>query len=78
MKLVRNIWDGLLSVAAAAATLAVVGIPLWSAHLAVNAGLSQSWTYVPMTALLFVGGLIFFSFLRKAVGGVAPLRERKR
>jgi hypothetical protein len=78
MAFMRNLWDGTLSLVAAVGTVVIVGVPLWCAHLAISYGIADQWAYVPMAALLVVGGIMVMAFLRKAAGGVAPLRERKR
>ena len=78
MSLARNIWDGVLSLGAACATVAIVGGPLWAAHSAIDARLVSPWYYAPMAGLLVVGGIMVMAFLRKATGGVAPLRDRRR
>ena len=78
MKIARNIWDGLLSLAASVATVVVIAVPLWGAHLSIENSLLTFWAYAPMAALLVVGGIMVIAFLRKAAGGVAPLRERRR
>lgn len=78
MSVLRNIWDGALSLGAALGTVVVVGVPLWCAHLAILYGIASNWAYAPMAALLVVGGIMVLAFLRKAAGGVAPLRERRR
>lgn len=78
MAFMRNLWDGILSLGAAVGTVAIVGVPLWCAHLAVNYGIASTWAYAPMAALLVVGGIMVLAFLRKAASGVAPLRDRKR
>lgn len=76
--MIKNIWDGLLSFLAAIATLAVFGIPIWTSHLAITYGIAPSWAYVALVGLVFVGGNLAIAFVRKAVAGVAPLRDRKR
>lgn len=74
----KNILDGLLSLLAALATLAVFGLPIWATHQAITYGLAPVWVYVAVIGLVFVGGNLAIAFLRKALDGVAPLRERKR
>lgn len=71
-------WDGLLSLGAALATIAIVGVPLWGSHQAITYGIIPAWAYAPMAGLLVVGGIMVIAFLRKASGGVAPLRDRRR
>ena len=74
----RNIWDGLLSLIAALLTLAVFGIPIWATHQAITYGLAPVWAYAAVVGLVFIGGNLAIAFLRKALDGVAPLRERRR
>ncbi len=74
----KNIWDGLLSFVAALLTLAVFGLPIWATHQAITYGIVPSWFYAGVLGLVFIGGNLCIAFLRKAFGGVAPLRERKR
>ncbi|QUJ75045.1 hypothetical protein KDD17_08285 [Sulfitobacter albidus] len=74
----RNIFDGLLSFAACLATLAAFGLPTWATHQAITYGLVPAWVYVALVAMIYVGGNLAIAFLRKALDGVAPLRERKR
>lgn len=74
----KNIWDGLLSLIAALATVAVFGLPIWATHQAITYGIVPAWVYVAVVGLVFIGGNLSIAFLRKALDGVAPLRERKR
>lgn len=71
-------WDGFLSLCAALLTLAVVGTPVWSAVLALRAGLIGAWAWAPAGLLAAAGAIMALSFLRKAGRGVHPLRERRR
>ncbi|MEH6831747.1 hypothetical protein [Sulfitobacter sp.] len=74
----RNIWDGVLSFGAFALTLLVFGAPAWATYVAVSNGLMSAWIYIPLVGMLYVGLNLAIAFLRKALDGVAPLRERKR
>lgn len=74
----KNIWDGLLSLGAFVLTLVIFGVPVWASHLAIGAGLIPAWTYVALVGLVYVGGNLAIAFLRKALDGVSPLRERRR
>lgn len=74
----KNMWDGLLSLGAFIVTLGIFGIPVWATHLAIGAGLIPAWAYVALIGLVYVGGNLAIAFLRKALDGVAPLRDRKR
>lgn len=78
MAFFRNIWDGLLSFAACLLTLAVFAAPAWAVYRAVSGGLVSAWIYVPVVGMLYVGLNLAVAFLRKALDGVSPLRDRKR
>ena len=70
----KNIWDGLLSLLAAIVTFVVFGLPIWATHQAIV----PAWVYLAVVGLVFIGGNLGLAFLRKALDGVAPLRDRKR
>lgn len=74
----RIIWDSFLSIVVALLTGAVVIVPAWYAHMAIDSGLAPQWIYINIAGLVFVGVVMIFAFLRKARSGVSPLRERKR
>ena len=74
----KNIWDGVLSLLAALVTLAVFALPVWATHLAIGAGVVPVWAYAALVGLIYVGGNLVIAFLRKALDGVAPLRDRRR
>jgi len=74
----RNKRDGLLSLAAALVTLAVFATPVWATHLAISAKVVPVWTYAALVGLIYIGGNLAIAFLRKALDGVAPLRDRRR
>ncbi|MEM6939831.1 MAG: hypothetical protein AAF943_15075 [Pseudomonadota bacterium] len=74
----RNIWDGTLSFLAAVATFVIFGVPVWATHQAITYGIVPYWCYAAVIGLVFIGGNLGIAFLRKALDGVAPLRERKR
>lgn len=78
MTFFKNIWDGVLSVFAALATIAIFGVPIWASHQAITYGIVTQWAYIALIGLVFIGGNLAIAFIRKAVAGVAPLRERKR
>ena len=78
MRVVRNIWDGFLSLIAAVLSVIVTLIPAWYAHMAIDSGLAPQWIYIAIAGLVFVGCVMCFAFLRKTKDGVSPLRERKR
>jgi len=70
--------DGTASFLAALATLAICGGPAWFTYLAIQANVAPWWAWFFIAALAGVGALMTFAFLRKAVSGVAPSRERRR
>lgn len=74
----KNIWDGMLSLLAAVLTFATFGVPIWATHLAISYGIVPVWAYAALVGLVFIGGNLGIAFLRKALDGVAPLRDRKR
>jgi len=74
----KNIWDGVLSFLAALLSFAVFAVPTWATHQAITYGLVPAWAYVALVGLVYVGGNLTIAFLRKALDGVAPFRERKR
>ena len=73
-----RLWDGFLSLLGAVLTAGAVGVPLFAAFRAVQAGLAPVWVWGPMIALAFVGLVMTGAFLRKAARGVHPLRDRPR
>jgi hypothetical protein len=74
----KNILDGLLSLLAAIASFSIFALPIWATHQAITYGLVPVWVYAAVVGLVFIGGNLTIAFLRKALDGVAPLRERKR
>lgn len=74
----RNMLDGMLSFGAFLLTLAAFGAPAWATYVAVSGGLVPAWIYVPMLGMVYVGANLAIAFLRKALDGVSPLRDRKR
>ncbi|SFE65808.1 hypothetical protein SAMN04488523_10971 [Sulfitobacter brevis] len=78
MGFLRNVLDGLLSLCAALLSLAIFAVPVWATHLAINGGLIGVWAYLALVGLIYIGGNLTIAFLRKALDGVAPLRDRKR
>ena len=74
----KNIWDGLLSLLAAVASFAVFAVPIWATHQAISYGIVPIWAYAAVIGLVFIGGNLTIAFLRKALDGVAPLKDRKR
>ena len=74
----KNIWDGLLSLLAAVLSFVIFALPIWATHQAITYGIVPSWVYLAVVGLVFIGGNLTIAFLRKALDGVAPLRERKR
>lgn len=76
--MMRAIWDGLMSLLAAALTGVLTLGPAWFTHLAVGAGVAPAWAYAVIAGTVAVGLLMITSFLKKAARGIAPLRERRR
>ncbi|WP_298857316.1 hypothetical protein [uncultured Sulfitobacter sp.] len=74
----RNIWDGLLSLGAFALTVIVFAVPAWATYSSVSNNLMSAWFYVPTIGMVYVGLNLAIAFLRKALDGIAPLRDRKR
>ncbi|MEL7149680.1 MAG: hypothetical protein AAGK71_03040 [Pseudomonadota bacterium] len=74
----RRFFDGLLSGFAACATAAIIGVPVWSAVMALRDGLVPAWAWAPVVLLGAAGAVMVLSFLRKAGRGVHPLRDRRR
>ena len=70
--------DGSASVFAAIATLAICGLPSYFTYKAIEANVAPWWAWFAIAALSGVGLIMTFAFLRKAAGGVAPSRERRR
>lgn len=71
-------WDGFLSLLAAMATAAIVGIPLWGCFVAIRAEMIPGWAWAPFVLLSLIGIIMMLAFLRKAGRGVHPMRERRR
>ena len=74
----KNIWDGLLSLLAEVLSFVIFALPIWATHQAITYGIVPIWVYLAVVGLVFIGGNLTIAFLRKALDGVAPLRERKR
>ena len=72
----KNIWDGVLSLGAALVTLAIFGRPIWATHQAITYGIVPAWIYVALVGLVYIGGNLTVAFLRKALDGVSPPRDR--
>ncbi len=70
--------DGTASVLAALATIVICGLPSWFTYKAIEADVAPLWAWAAIAALAGVGILMTFAFLRKAVSGIAPSRERRR
>jgi hypothetical protein len=75
---IRHILDGAASIFAALVTTGVCGVPAWYSVQAVRVGLAPQWVYGAAGALALIGAILAFAFLRKAIGGVAPTRLRRR
>ena len=78
MRVLRHIWDGLQSLFAALLAAAVSLIPAYYAYMAIDSGLAPTWVWATIAGLVGVGAVMVLAFLRKARGGIAPLRERRR
>lgn len=78
MGFLRNIFDGLLSLGAAALSFLIFALPVWATHQAIGAGLVSVWVYAALVGLIYIGATLTIAFLRKALDGIAPLRERRR
>jgi hypothetical protein len=74
----RNILDGAASFGAAFITSAVCGLPAWFTVQAVRAEIAPGWAYAAAAAIGIIGLILTIAFLRKAFGGVAPTRQRRR
>jgi hypothetical protein len=74
----KNIWDGLLSLGAAILSFMIFALPIWATHQAITYGIVPIWAYAALVGLVYIGGNLTIAFLRKALDGVAPLRDRKR
>lgn len=74
----RALWDGLLSLIAAILTAAVTLVPAYYAWMSIDAGFAPQWVWVNIVGLVFVAGVMILAFLRKAKGGISPLRDRRR
>ena len=70
--------DRLASIFAALFTLAVCGVPAWYTHIAIKFYLAPTWIYVAVAGLAGIGLILAYAFLRKAVRGIAPSRQRVR
>ena len=74
----RNTMDGAASFGAALITFALCGLPAWFTVVAVRAEIAPVWAYGAAGALAVVGLILAFAFVRKALAGVAPTRQRRR
>lgn len=74
----RKIWDGLLSLLAAIATIAICGLPSWFTYQAIVAKVAPTWAWAAVVALAGVGIIMTLAFLRKAASGISPSRDRPR
>lgn len=74
----KQFFDGFLSLLAAIATAFVCGVPAWFTFQAVQTGAAPIWVYAAVAGLTGVGLLMLFSFLRKAMNGISPSRDRRR
>lgn len=70
--------DGLASLLAALATLAICGGPAYFTYQAIQSMIAPAWAWVSVAALAGIGIVLTIVFLRKAFMGIAPTRERRR
>lgn len=75
---VRHIWDGLVSGLAAAAAVAICGVPSWFTFRAIQGGLAPTWAYGFVAVLAAIGIILAVAFGRKAAAGIAPAADRRR
>lgn len=73
-----RILDGLASLAAALVALAVTLPCAWFTIAAARAGTAPVWTWAPALLLAALGLVLGVAFLRKALRGIAPSRDRVR
>lgn len=76
--MVRHLWDGFKSLLAAAATIAICGLPSWFTYQAIAANVAPIWAWGAVIALAGVGIIMTLAFLRKAMSGISPSRDRPR
>jgi len=74
----RKLVDGFLSLLAAIATVAICGVPSWFTYQAIMAKVAPTWAWAGVIALGGVGIIMTLAFLRKALSGVSPSRDRPR
>jgi hypothetical protein len=70
--------DGLASLLAALATLAICGGPAYFTYQAIQSMIAPAWAWASVAALAGIGIVLTIAFLRKAFMGIAPTRERRR
>jgi hypothetical protein len=70
--------DGLASLLAALATLAICDGPAYFTYQAIQSMIAPAWAWVSVAALVGIGIVLTIAFLRKAFMGIAPTRERRR
>ena len=70
--------DGLASLLAALATLAICGDPAYFTYQAIQSMIAPAWAWVSVAALAGIGIVLTIALLRKAFMGIAPTRERRR
>ncbi len=74
----KALLDGAASALAALATLVICGLPCWFTYLAIEAGVAPTWAWGAILALGGIGLLMTAAFVRKALAGIAPSRDRRR
>lgn len=70
--------DRAASVLAAIFTFVVCGGPAWFSHVAIREGVVPVWGYGFVAGLAGIGLLLSYAFMRKALRGIAPSRQRRR
>jgi len=73
-----RILDGLASLAAALVALAATLPCAWFTVASVRAGTAPLWGWAPAVILAALGLVLGAAFLRKALRGIAPSRDRAR
>ena len=74
----RHLWDGAVSGLAAAAAVAICGVPSWFTFRAIQGGLAPVWAYAFVALLAGIGIILGVAFARKAAAGIAPAADRRR
>jgi hypothetical protein len=73
-----RILDGLASLAAALIALVVTLPCAWFTIASARAGTAPVWAWAPAVVLALLGLVLGVAFLRKALRGIAPSRDKRR